>query len=138
MTGAAGAERAVEVGGPDQRVCLIAVEGINLSTGRMTELFLKRYGLERERDYDIVATYGAEYRGIVQYYLLAGNIQHLSRLRWVMSTSKMSGSPSPSRSSSHASPRLSPSARDQFARSRITTAPARHPASAPDSQLERT
>jgi group II intron reverse transcriptase/maturase len=38
-------------------------------------------------DYDIVATYGAEYRGIVQYYLLAGNIQHLSRLRWVMLTS---------------------------------------------------
>jgi group II intron reverse transcriptase/maturase len=38
-------------------------------------------------DHDIVATYGAEYRGIVQYYLLAGNIQHLSRLRWVMLTS---------------------------------------------------
>jgi len=40
-------------------------------------------------DYDIVATYGAKYRGIVQYYLLAGNIQHLSRLRWVMLTSML-------------------------------------------------
>jgi group II intron reverse transcriptase/maturase len=38
-------------------------------------------------DYDIVATYGVEYRGIVQYYLLAGNIQLLHRLRWVMLTS---------------------------------------------------
>ena len=33
---------------------MIGVEGYNLSTGRMTELFLKRYGLERERDYDLV------------------------------------------------------------------------------------
>jgi len=38
-------------------------------------------------DYNIVATYGVEYRGIVQYYLLAGNIQLLHRLRWVMLTS---------------------------------------------------
>jgi group II intron reverse transcriptase/maturase len=38
-------------------------------------------------DYDIVATYGAEYRGIVQYYLLAVNIRVFNRLRWVMLTS---------------------------------------------------
>jgi group II intron reverse transcriptase/maturase len=38
-------------------------------------------------DYNIVATYGVEYQGIVQYYLLAGNIQLLHRLRWVMLTS---------------------------------------------------
>jgi group II intron reverse transcriptase/maturase len=46
-----------------------------------------RPGIINHDDYDIVATYGAEYRGIVQYYLLAGNIQHLSRLHWVMLTS---------------------------------------------------
>jgi group II intron reverse transcriptase/maturase len=38
-------------------------------------------------DYNIVASYGAEYRGIVQYYLLAGNLQVLHRLHWVMLTS---------------------------------------------------
>ncbi len=38
-------------------------------------------------DYDIVAAYGAQYRGIVQYYLLAGDVHRLDRLRWVMETS---------------------------------------------------
>jgi group II intron reverse transcriptase/maturase len=38
-------------------------------------------------DYHIVATYGAEYRGIVQYYLLAGDVFRLHRLHWVMQTS---------------------------------------------------
>jgi ABC-type nitrate/sulfonate/bicarbonate transport system substrate-binding protein len=38
----------------DLRGTVIGVEGYNLSSGRMTELFLKRYGLERERDYDLV------------------------------------------------------------------------------------
>jgi group II intron reverse transcriptase/maturase len=40
-------------------------------------------------DYNIVATYGAEYRGIVQYYLLAVNVRALHRLRWVMLTSML-------------------------------------------------
>ena len=40
-------------------------------------------------DYTIVATYGAEYRGIVQYYLLAGDVYRLHRLRWVMETSML-------------------------------------------------
>ena len=40
-------------------------------------------------DYDIVRIYGAEYRGIVQYYLLAGNVSRLHRLRWVMLTSML-------------------------------------------------
>ena len=35
-------------------------------------------------DFDIVAAFGAEYRGIVQYYKLARNIRWLSYLRWVM------------------------------------------------------
>ncbi|MFI0467187.1 reverse transcriptase domain-containing protein [Saccharopolyspora sp. 5N102] len=38
-------------------------------------------------DYDIVATFGAEYRGIVQYYLLATNVWQLARLRWIAETS---------------------------------------------------
>ena len=40
-------------------------------------------------DYTIVATYGAMYRGIVQYYLLAGDVYRLHRLRWVMETSML-------------------------------------------------
>jgi hypothetical protein len=35
----------------------------------------------READYNIVGGFGAEYRGIVQYYLLAGDVQRLHRLR---------------------------------------------------------
>lgn len=38
-------------------------------------------------DYDIVATYGAVYRGVVQYYLHAGDVYRLERLRWTMETS---------------------------------------------------
>jgi hypothetical protein len=38
-------------------------------------------------DYDIVAAYGAQYRGIVQYYLHASDVHRLDRLRWVMETS---------------------------------------------------
>jgi group II intron reverse transcriptase/maturase len=37
-------------------------------------------------DYDIVAAFGLEYRGIVQYYKLARNIYWLNQLRWVMET----------------------------------------------------
>jgi hypothetical protein len=43
--------------------------------------------LQNLDDYDIVAAYGAKYRGISQYYLLAGDVYRLSRLRWVMVTS---------------------------------------------------
>ena len=38
-------------------------------------------------DDTIVAAYGAQYRGIVQYYLHAGDVHRLDRLRWVMETS---------------------------------------------------
>jgi group II intron reverse transcriptase/maturase len=48
-----------------------------------------RNPLIREDDYTIVAKFGAEYRGIVQYYLLAGDVQRLHRLRWVMETSML-------------------------------------------------
>jgi group II intron reverse transcriptase/maturase len=48
-----------------------------------------RNPLVNEADYTIVAKFGAEYRGIVQYYLLAGNVRRLHRLRWVMETSML-------------------------------------------------
>ena len=38
--------------------------------------------LQNLDDYDIVRIYGAEYRGIVSYYLLARNVARLDALRW--------------------------------------------------------
>jgi hypothetical protein len=35
----------------------------------------------------MVTIYGAQYRGIVQYYLMAHNVNALSKLQWVMETS---------------------------------------------------
>ena len=49
----------------------------------------RRNPMINESDYNIVATFGAEYRGIVQYYLLAGDVFRLHRLRWVMETSML-------------------------------------------------
>lgn len=40
-------------------------------------------------DYDIVRVCAAEYRGIVQYYLLATDVWRLARLRWVAETSML-------------------------------------------------
>ena len=40
-------------------------------------------------DYTIIGSYGVEYRGIVQYYLLAGDVWRLYRLHWVMLTSML-------------------------------------------------
>jgi group II intron reverse transcriptase/maturase len=48
-----------------------------------------RSRLVNEGDFTIVAKYGAEYRGIVQYYLLAGDVLRLHRLRWVMESSML-------------------------------------------------
>ncbi len=39
-----------------------------------------RSALMNEEDYAIISRYGAEYRGIVQYYLLAGDVYRLNRL----------------------------------------------------------
>ena len=47
----------------------------------------RRPHLLNEDDHTIVNTYGAEWRGIVQYYLPAGNVHRLYRLHWVMETS---------------------------------------------------
>ena len=40
-------------------------------------------------DYDIVGIYGAEYRGVVHYYLLAGDVWRLHPLRWNAETSML-------------------------------------------------
>jgi group II intron reverse transcriptase/maturase len=48
-----------------------------------------RRDLLNESDYTIVATFGAEYRGLVQYYLLAGDACKLNRIEWVMRTSML-------------------------------------------------
>lgn len=48
-----------------------------------------RRDLVSESDHTIVATFGAEYRGLVQYYLLAGDACKLNRLEWVMRTSML-------------------------------------------------
>jgi group II intron reverse transcriptase/maturase len=47
----------------------------------------RRTGLMNEQDYAIISRYGAEYRGIVQYYLMAGDVWRLNRLHWAMLTS---------------------------------------------------
>jgi hypothetical protein len=47
----------------------------------------RRPALKNEQDYAIISTYGSEYRGIVQYYLLASDVWRLDRLYWVMRTS---------------------------------------------------
>ncbi|MGB3438675.1 MAG: group II intron reverse transcriptase/maturase [Actinophytocola sp.] len=49
----------------------------------------KQAALSNGSDHTIVATYGAIYRGIVQYYLPAGDVYRLHRLRWVMETSML-------------------------------------------------
>jgi group II intron reverse transcriptase/maturase len=48
-----------------------------------------RTAIVSEADYNIVGRFGAEYRGLVQYYLLAGDVYRLHRLRWVMETSML-------------------------------------------------
>ena len=48
---------------------------------------IHRNRLIDESDFTIVATYQAEYRGLVEYYQLAHNLHSLNRLRWIMETS---------------------------------------------------
>ena len=49
----------------------------------------RRSQMVNDDDYTIVRTYGAEYRGLVEYYLLAGDVYRLNRLEWVMKTSML-------------------------------------------------
>ena len=48
-----------------------------------------RPGLQNLTDYDIVRIYGAEYRGVVNYYLLARDVWRYSALRWNAETSML-------------------------------------------------
>ena len=48
-----------------------------------------RAGLLNFDDYQIISTYGAEYRGVAQYYLLAGDVSRLNRLEGVAKTSML-------------------------------------------------
>ena len=48
-----------------------------------------RAPLTNAHDHTIVSTYGAQYRGVVGYYLLAGDVWRLDRLHWVMETSML-------------------------------------------------
>jgi len=43
--------------------------------------------LQNLDDYTIVQAYGAEFRGVVNYYLLAQNVSHLNTLQWYAETS---------------------------------------------------
>jgi len=47
----------------------------------------RRPELMNDEDYAIISRYGSEYRGVVQYYLLAADVWRLDRLHWVMVTS---------------------------------------------------
>jgi group II intron reverse transcriptase/maturase len=48
---------------------------------------IPRTQLINDSDYSIISLYQGEYRGIVQYYLLADNVAWLSRLQWRMQVS---------------------------------------------------
>ena len=45
--------------------------------------------LQNLDDYDIVRTFGAEYEGVVNYYLLAQDIRRLNALEWNAKTSML-------------------------------------------------
>jgi len=45
--------------------------------------------LVNDDDHTIVSDYGAKYRGLAQYYLLAGDVARLDRVHWVMLTSML-------------------------------------------------
>jgi hypothetical protein len=48
-----------------------------------------RPALKNLDDYDIIRTYGAEYRGVVNYYMLAVDVWRLNELRWFAETSML-------------------------------------------------
>ncbi len=62
---------------------------------------IHRPELVNDSDFDIVTRFGAEYRGIVQYYRFAQNVAWLGRLRWYMSGSLLKTLANKHRSSSY-------------------------------------
>ena len=83
-----------------------------------------RPGLQNLDDHDIVRTYGAEYRGIVNYYLLAQDVWRLGTLCWYAQTSMLKPWPP---STSPPWPRWPPGTRRK-----LSPATAPGPASRPD------
>jgi group II intron reverse transcriptase/maturase len=49
----------------------------------------RRTELMNRDDLTIISAYGSEFRGLVQYYLLAGDVWRLNRLEWVALTSML-------------------------------------------------
>jgi hypothetical protein len=49
----------------------------------------RRTELMHRDDLTIISTYGSEFRGLVQYYLMASNVSSLNRLQWVAETSML-------------------------------------------------
>ncbi len=49
----------------------------------------RRTELINRDDLTIISTYGSEFRGLVQYYLMASNVSRLNRLQWVAETSML-------------------------------------------------
>ena len=47
----------------------------------------RRNGFHNDEDYTIISRFQAEFRGVVQYYLLDYNVSHFGRLQWVMGKS---------------------------------------------------
>jgi group II intron reverse transcriptase/maturase len=45
---------------------------------------IHRAELVNDSDYDIIARYGIEYRGLMNYYCLAHNIERMAKVHWVM------------------------------------------------------
>src|SRR5258708_12908479 len=43
-----------------------------------------RAELTNDSDFDIIARYGAEYRGLMNYYILTHNIARMTAVHWVM------------------------------------------------------
>src|SRR5713101_1019394 len=48
---------------------------------------IHRKELETETAYSIMSRYQAEYRGLVEYYQMANDLNKLNRLRWIMEVS---------------------------------------------------
>ncbi|GHJ27602.1 reverse transcriptase domain-containing protein [Streptomyces hygroscopicus] len=84
-------------------------------------------------DYTIVSIYGAKYRGIVQYYLLAGDVSRLHRLHWVMQSSLLCSLANKHRSTMSKMARKykvtidTPAGRRKCLQASITRAPSRKP-----------
>jgi group II intron reverse transcriptase/maturase len=48
---------------------------------------MHRAELVNDSDYDIIARYGIEYRGLMNYYCLAHNIERMTKVHWIMRNS---------------------------------------------------